>query len=160
MKSYLHSSKLAPSPGPILFKVFVTNRVIDRISRDVNRPFERIGLLMGTLEDQSLWINDIIPGGNETTEVSCVFPPQRLAQVANDIVQGKIEGRIVGWYHSHPGHGLFLSQTDLETHLQFYQFSPYAVSLVADPKSSEFGIWIYENGIGVVQLPSNYIHII
>jgi len=143
-----------------LFKVFVTNRVIDRISRDVNRPFERIGLLMGTLEDQSLWINDIIPGGNETTEVSCVFPPQRLAQVANDIVQGKIEGRIVGWYHSHPGHGLFLSQTDLETHLQFYQFSPYAVSLVADPKSSEFGIWIYENGIGVVQLPSNYIHII
>lgn len=143
-----------------MFKVFVTNRVIDRISRDVNRPFERIGLLMGTLEDQSLWINDIIPGGNETTEVSCVFPPQRLAQVANDIVQGKIEGRIVGWYHSHPGHGLFLSQTDLETHLQFYQFSPYAVSLVADPKSSEFGIWIYENGIGVVQLPSNYIHII
>ncbi len=138
----------------------MTNRVIDRISRDINRPYERIGLLMGTLEDQSLWINDIIPGGNETNEVSCVFPPQRLAQVANDIVQGKIEGRIIGWYHSHPGHGLFLSQTDLDTHMQFYQFSPYAVSLVAEPKTSEFGIWIYETGIGVVQLPSNYIHII
>ena len=143
-----------------MFKVFITSRVLERIARDVNRPYERIGLLMGALEDSSLWVNDIIPGGSEMNEVSCVFPPQRLAQVANDIVNGKIKGRIVGWYHSHPGHGLFLSQTDLETHMQFYQFSPYAVSFVADPKSEEFGVWIYENGIGVVQLPSNYIHII
>jgi proteasome lid subunit RPN8/RPN11 len=143
-----------------LFKVFVTNRVIDRISRDVNRPAERIGLLIGTLENQSLWINDIIPGDAETGEASCVFPPQRLAEVANEFVEGRISGRIVGWYHSHPSQGLFLSQTDVETHMRFYQFSPYAVSLVADPTSAEFGIWIYENGAGVVQLPANYIHII
>lgn len=134
--------------------------MIDRIARDVNRPVERIGLLMGALEDSSLWVNDTIPGGNETSEVSCVFPPQRLAQVANDIVEGKIEGCIVGWYHSHPGHGLFLSQTDLDTHMEFFQFSPYALSLVVEPSTGEFGIWIYENGIGVVQLPVGYIHII
>lgn len=126
----------------------------------MDRPYERIGLLMGTLEDQSLWVNEIIQGGSETDEVSCVFPPQRLAQVANDIIEGRIEGHIVGWYHSHPGHGLFLSQTDLDTHMRFHQFSPFAVSLVADPQSGEFGTWIYENGIGVVQLPINYIHII
>lgn len=115
---------------------------------------------MGALEDNSLWVNDVIPGGEEMNEVSCVFPPKRLAEVANDIVEGRIEGRIVGWYHSHPGHGLFLSQTDLQTHMGFHQFTPYAVSLVADPKSGEFGIWIFENGIGVVQLAMNYIHII
>jgi proteasome lid subunit RPN8/RPN11 len=143
-----------------LFKVFITNRVIDRISRDVNRPVERIGLLMGTLENQDLWINDTIPAEVELNETSCVFPPQRLAEVANDILQGRITGRIVGWYHSHPTQGLFLSQTDLETHMQFHQFSPYAVSFVTDPRSAEFGIWIYENGVGVVQLPGNYIHVI
>jgi proteasome lid subunit RPN8/RPN11 len=144
----------------MVFKVFLTNRVIDRISRDVNRPFERIGLLMGTLYDSSLWVNAIIPGGTEVSEVSCAFPPDLLAQVANDIVEGRIEGRIVGWYHSHPGQGLFLSQTDVQTHMHFCQFSPYAVSLVADPKAHEFGIWIFENGTGVVQLPSSLIHII
>jgi len=143
-----------------VFKVFITTNVIDRISRDLNRPYERIGLLMGTLQDSALWVNDIIPGGSEISEVSCAFPPHRLAQVASDIVEGKIDGRIVGWYHSHPGHGLFLSQTDMETHMQFYQFSPYALSFVGDPQSGEFGIWIYENGAGVIQLPSNYIHII
>lgn len=115
---------------------------------------------MGVLEGRSLWVNDSIPGGSEVNETSCVFPPTRLAQVASDIVEGRINGRIVGWYHSHPGHGLFLSHTDLETHMQFYQFSSYAVSLVADPKSAEFGIWIYENGVGVIQLPANHIHII
>ena len=143
-----------------LFKVFITSRVIEKIARDVNRPFERIGFLMGALEDQTLWVNEIIPGENETDTVSCVFPARRIARVASDIVEGKIAGRIVGWYHSHPGHGLFLSQTDLDTHMQFYQFSPFALSLVVDPKSQEFGIWIYENGVGVVQLPANYIHII
>ena len=143
-----------------VFKVFITNRVINRISRDVNRPFERIGLLMGTLQDSSLWINDIIPGGTEVSEVSCAFPQDLLARVATDIVEGRIEGRIVGWYHSHPGLGLFLSQTDMQTHMQFCQFSPYTVSLVAEPKAEEFGIWIYENGSGVVQLPSSLIHII
>jgi proteasome lid subunit RPN8/RPN11 len=141
-----------------LFKVFITKRVLQKIARDVNRPFERIGLLMGLLEEQSLWVNEIIPSETEINTVSCVFPPQRLAQVAHDIVEGRIAGNIVGWYHSHPGHGLFLSQTDLDTHMRFYQFSPYAVSLVVDPKSQEFGIWIYEAGVGVVQLPSNYVH--
>jgi len=115
---------------------------------------------MGVLENDSLWVNDTIPAETETSEVACVFPSHRLAEIANDIVEGKIEGRIVGWYHSHPGLGLFLSQTDMETHMRFHQFSPYALSLVADPKSAEFGIWIYENGLGVVQLPSNLIHII
>jgi len=143
-----------------LFKVFITNRVLERIGRDVDRPFERIGLLMGLLDDQSLWVNEIIPAENEVDTVSCVFPPQRLAQVAHEIVEGRIKGKIVGWYHSHPGHGLFLSQTDLDTHMQFYQFSSYALSLVVDPRSQEFGVWIYENGVGVVQLPSTYIHII
>ena len=142
-----------------MFKVFITNKVVEKISRDVNRPTERIGLLMGTLEDQSLWINDIVPGETETSDASCVFPPQRLAEIANDIVEGKIDGRIVGWYHSHPTQGLFLSQTDVGTHMQFHQFSPYAVSLVVDPRSAEFGIWIFETGVGVVQLPENYIHI-
>ena len=78
---------------------------------------------MGLLEDQDLWVNEIIPSENEVDTVSCVFPPQRLAQVAHELVEGRIKGKIVGWYHSHPGHGLFLSQTDLDTHMQFYQFS-------------------------------------
>ena len=143
-----------------MFKVFITNRVLERIARDVNRPAERIGLLMGVLDDGSLWVNDIIPAGVEMSEVHCVFPPQRLAQVANDIVEGRIQGRIVGWYHSHPGYGIFMSETDLTTHGKLLQFSPFVVALVVDPEINEFGIWALEPEVGVVQVSNDYIRVI
>ncbi len=38
---------------------------------------------------------------------------------------------IVGWYHSHPGYGLFLSQIDIDTHR--YAFSERHTALVVDP---------------------------
>ena len=40
----------------------------------------------------------------------------------------------VGWWHSHPGFGLFLSATDINTHIFSFQISrPYSVALVVDP---------------------------
>ena len=40
--------------------------------------------------------------------------------------------RIVGWWHSHPGFGCFLSTTDLKTQEYFFPES-YQVALVVDP---------------------------
>ncbi|MHA1978300.1 MAG: Mov34/MPN/PAD-1 family protein [Candidatus Hodarchaeales archaeon] len=40
----------------------------------------------------------------------------------------------VGWWHSHPGFGLFLSQTDITTHIFSFQLvQPLSVALVVDP---------------------------
>lgn len=41
------------------------------------------------------------------------------------------ENVIVGWYHSHPGYGLFLSDIDVNTHRN--AFSPRHTALVVDP---------------------------
>ncbi|MFX1502433.1 MAG: Mov34/MPN/PAD-1 family protein [Promethearchaeota archaeon] len=40
--------------------------------------------------------------------------------------------RIVGWWHSHPGFGCFLSATDVKTQKYFFPES-YQVALVIDP---------------------------
>jgi proteasome lid subunit RPN8/RPN11 len=40
--------------------------------------------------------------------------------------------RIVGWWHSHPGFGCFLSTTDVKTQKYFFPES-YQVALVVDP---------------------------
>ena len=143
-----------------MIPVVITNYVLQKIRAEMNVPYEQIGLLIGELTNGQLMITEAISGTSSATRSLSILSTEVLAEVADDIINNRISGRIVGWYHSHPGHGLFLSQTDLDTHMQFYQFSPYAISLVADPRSSEFGIWIYENGAGVVQLPANYIHII
>ena len=40
---------------------------------------------------------------------------------------------ICGWYHSHPSHGLFLSNDDFETHSNFQKQWEDSVALVMDP---------------------------
>ncbi|MFX1594033.1 MAG: Mov34/MPN/PAD-1 family protein [Promethearchaeota archaeon] len=45
--------------------------------------------------------------------------------------------RIIGWWHSHPDLGCFLSSTDLLTQKYFFN-KPYQVALVIDPVRDEF----------------------
>lgn len=47
---------------------------------------------------------------------------------------------IIGWYHTHPGMGIFLSATDLRTQ-QLYFSSPWQIATVIDPISREIGIF-------------------
>jgi proteasome lid subunit RPN8/RPN11 len=53
--------------------------------------------------------------------------------------------RIVGWYHSHPGFGVFLSDHDTFIHKNFFS-SPQQVAWVYDPHSDEEGCfgWVGE----------------
>lgn len=48
------------------------------------------------------------------------------------------DARIVGWYHSHPGFGVFLSDHDLFIHQNFFS-SPQQIAWVYDPHSDEEG---------------------
>jgi proteasome lid subunit RPN8/RPN11 len=52
--------------------------------------------------------------------------------------------RVVGWWHSHPGFGCFLSNTDLITQQYFFPES-YQVALVIDPKKNEYKFFSLEN---------------
>lgn len=55
------------------------------------------------------------------------------------------EKRIVGWYHSHPGFGIFLSQQDLFIHENFFS-APTQVAWVYDPHSDEEGCFGWIDG--------------
>jgi 26S proteasome regulatory subunit N11 len=143
-----------------LFNINIASLVLDRISAEIRRPYERIGLLIGTFLNDGLWVNDIVIGGGSDSETSCVLSGSKLAKVADDIVRGRIDGRIVGWYHSHPGYGVFMSETDLATHGKLLQFSPFVIALVVDPEINEFGIWALEPDVGVIQVSSDYIRVI
>lgn len=53
--------------------------------------------------------------------------------------------RIVGWYHSHPGFGIFLSDHDTFIHRNFFS-SPGQVAWVFDPQSDEEGCFGWVDG--------------
>lgn len=46
---------------------------------------------------------------------------------------------VVGWYHSHPGFGCWLSSVDVNTQQSFEQLHPRSVSVVIDPIQSVKG---------------------
>lgn len=46
--------------------------------------------------------------------------------------------KIVGWYHSHPGVGVFLSGHDLFIHQNFFT-APWHIAIVVDPLTKEWG---------------------
>lgn len=47
---------------------------------------------------------------------------------------------VVGWYHSHPGFGCWLSGVDINTQQSFEALSERAVAVVVDPIQSVKGM--------------------
>lgn len=50
----------------------------------------------------------------------------------------------VGWYHSHPGFGCWLSSVDINTHQAFEQLDPRNIAVVVDPIQSVKGLVVIE----------------
>ena len=62
------------------------------------------------------------------------------------IMERKHKGkRIVGWYHSHPGFGIFLSDHDLFIQRNFFS-DPAQVAYVVDPHASTEGLFGWVDG--------------
>ncbi|MFX1379614.1 MAG: Mov34/MPN/PAD-1 family protein [Promethearchaeota archaeon] len=63
--------------------------------------------------------------------------------------------RIIGWWHSHPNLGCFLSSTDLLTQKYFFP-DEYQVALVIDPVRNEFEFFCIDNNTKKGYKPLSY----
>jgi proteasome lid subunit RPN8/RPN11 len=52
---------------------------------------------------------------------------------------------VLGWQHTHPGMGVFLSGYDLFIQRNFFG-QPWQIALVVDPKQQEFGFFQWRDG--------------
>jgi proteasome lid subunit RPN8/RPN11 len=57
------------------------------------------------------------------------------------------DARVVGWYHSHPGVGVFMSPTDRNLHEAFFSALPWYLALVVDPACDGFGVFARDDGV-------------
>ena len=64
--------------------------------------------------------------------------------------------RIVGWQHTHPGYGIFLSGYDLFIQENFFNL-PFQIAYVVDPVQETRGFFQWKNG-KVEELPGYYIY--
>jgi proteasome lid subunit RPN8/RPN11 len=65
------------------------------------------------------------------------------------------EEQIVGWYHSHPGFGIFLSEHDLFIHRNFFG-GPSQIAVVVDPLAGTEGVfaWRDDRIVPVIDRPT------
>lgn len=99
------------------------------------RPFEVMGLMVGEIvDDYTITVEDVfsMPQTGTTISVESVDPvyQQQFMDMMKQVGQEKSS---VGWYHSHPGFGPWLSGTDCETQKSFEMLNPRAVAVVLDP---------------------------
>lgn len=104
-------------------------------------PNEVMGLMLGEfVDDYSVRVDDVfampqIGTGSSVEAVDDVFQSDMLEMVHRT---GRKES-MVGWYHSHPGFGPWLSGTDMKTHQGFEMDNKRCVAVVIDPIQSVRG---------------------
>ncbi|MBD3229075.1 MAG: hypothetical protein GF329_12880 [Candidatus Lokiarchaeota archaeon] len=93
---------------------------------------EIYGFMIGTTEGNDVIVKSCVPMAHGSS-VEVEFDNSHYIKSAE--VNSRAAERnefIVGWYHSHPGLGLFLSSTDIQNHLGYQGPNPKAIALVFD----------------------------
>lgn len=101
---------------------------------------EVYGFLIGTVQDGKVLVKKAVPMAHGSS-VEVEFSEEHYVKSAQlDSWAAERNMFMVGWYHSHPGLGLFLSSTDIHNQLGFQGPNPDAIALVFDhTKTSEEG---------------------
>lgn len=143
-----------------MFYVSISKGVLEKVmDRAKSTDDEVIGILVGSIENHTIVIEDAVSGEQDSDNTRAALPPKTIAEVTDKIMKGDIEGRIVGWYHSHPGFGIFMSSTDINTQKNLQQFSSKVTAMIADPDDEDFGFFTLHDVEGVIQLEEEHIHI-
>ncbi|KAL4937513.1 hypothetical protein BDV06DRAFT_202794 [Aspergillus oleicola] len=104
-------------------------------------PMEVMGLMLGEFVDEyTVRVTDVfaMPQSGTGVSVEAVDPVFQTKMMDMLRQTGRPEP-VVGWYHSHPGFGCWLSSVDINTQQSFEQLTPRAVAVVVDPIQSVKG---------------------
>jgi proteasome lid subunit RPN8/RPN11 len=114
--------------------------VLSDVSREVG------GVLVGTINDGRASVVAAVPAQRAVGAAGHVtFTHEVWEEVLPIVDRDYPDGRIVGWYHSHPGFGLFLSEYDQFIQENFFP-EPPMLALVIDPLAGEGGWFLRRDG--------------
>ena len=105
-----------------------------------------MGVIMGEyIDEYAIQVNDVfaMPQLQTTVSVEAVDPAYQAKMFEMLKIVGK-EQVMVGWYHSHPGYGCWLSAVDVSTQKSFEQQGERSVAVVVDPVQSQGGVVVMD----------------
>jgi len=104
-------------------------------------PMEVMGLMLGDfIDDYTVKCVDVFAMPQSGTGVSVeAVDPVFQTKMLDMLKQTGRPEMVVGWYHSHPGFGCWLSGVDINTQQSFEALNQRAVAVVVDPIQSVKG---------------------
>lgn len=97
---------------------------------------EVMGLMLGKVEGDTMIVMDAFALPVEGTETRVNAQAAAYEYMTAYIESAKLVGRLenaIGWYHSHPGYGCWLSGIDVSTQMVNQQYQEPFVAIVIDP---------------------------
>lgn len=131
----------------VVFRESTFQEIQKHASKDMSK--ERFGILVGNAfsdpQTYTLWVEvtDMLPAeeGVKASLGSVEVPTEELIRLDKQVDQILDQGkRKVGWYHTHPGHGIFMSNTDKSNQALCYN-ADWQIALVVDPKQKKHGVF-------------------
>lgn len=132
-------------------QVMVSADVIDALTRfaetDLRR--EQGAMLLGTVSSHGSTTRVVVEAWIEAKYTdrnlaSLTFTHHTWEYVAAEQERNYSHLKIVGWFHTHPGFGVFLSSYDLFIHENFFDL-PWQIALVCDPIKKRIGCFVWDN---------------
>jgi proteasome lid subunit RPN8/RPN11 len=151
-------------PGPIDLPIFLDRRTADAIERHAlsDTSVELGGILLGKecLDSATglpfVWITQSLEAKHyANTQASFTYTHDSWEEITRDRDRLHPDCDIVGWYHTHPSFGIFLSHHDLFIHQHFFA-QPLQVAYVVDPINQSRGFFQWRDG-GLVQVGGYYL---
>ena len=97
---------------------------------------EVMGMLIGYPRGEEIVVSDCFALPVEGTETRVNAGEQANTYMVEYVTALREMGRaagVVGWYHSHPGYGCWLSRIDVETECLYQRYQDPFVAIVVDP---------------------------
>lgn len=137
-----------PSAGGEV-RIFLAAEALEEMNRHAagEMDHEIGGIMVGTVVDGPgpvVIVENVIRGTHMThTRGSVTFTHESWSEINRTIDTQYADKKIVGWYHSHPGFGIFLSSYDLFIHQNFFA-APWQIAFVTDPKARSCGFFVWQ----------------
>jgi proteasome lid subunit RPN8/RPN11 len=146
-------------PRPEDMPIFLDRKPADAIERHALRDtsVELGGILLGhecvdeVTGEPFVWVTESLEAKHyENTQASFTYTHDSWEEITRDRDKLYPDLDIVGWYHTHPDFGIFLSSHDLFIHRNFFD-QPLQVAYVVDPIRQTRGFFRWrEDGLDQV----------
>jgi proteasome lid subunit RPN8/RPN11 len=152
------------TPGPEDLPIFIDRKTVDAIERHAlsDTSVELGGIVLGKecVDEETgrpfVWISEAIEAKHfENTQASFTYTHDSWGEITRERDEKYPGLDIVGWYHTHPNFGIFLSGHDVFIQQHFFG-QPLQVAYVVDPIRQTRGFFQWR-GEGLRQVEGYFV---